>query len=73
MSPVFRRNLHDRLFPKHTILLFIKVEKLFSQGKFAEVCRVTLAESHQEIEPVLLGNVRSPRAPKFRRRAADDC
>lgn len=50
-SPVFRRNVHDRILPKHTILPFVKVEDVSSQGAFAQVSRVTIAGSHQEVMP----------------------
>ena len=70
-SPVFRRNLHDRVLPKHTILPFIKVEVVSSQGAFAEVCRVTLPGSHQQIEPTTSGKVCTPRILRPVRRCVD--
>ena len=70
-SPLFRKNLHDRILPRHTILPFIKVEEISSQGAFAEVCRVTLPESHQEIEPSPSGNVCTPSNVKTPTRCAD--
>ncbi|KAG8528689.1 uncharacterized protein KY384_006376 [Bacidia gigantensis] len=39
-SPVFQKNLHDRDLSKNTILPFIKVEGISSQGAFAEVILV---------------------------------
>lgn len=56
-SPVFKRNLHDRFLPQQTILPFLKVEDVSFRGAFAEVCRVTLSGSHQQIEPTSSGNV----------------
>lgn len=56
-SPVFRRNLHDRVLPKQTVLPFVKVEDIASQGAFAEVSRVTLFGLHQQLEPTSSGNV----------------
>lgn len=49
-SPVFRRNVQDRLLPSRTILPFLKVADVTSRGAFAEVCRITLPGSHQAIE-----------------------
>lgn len=71
-SPVFRRNLHDQVLPKHTILPFIKVEVVSSQGAFAEVCRVTLPGSHQQIEPTHSGKVCTSQILRPVRRCVDN-
>lgn len=56
-SPVLKKNLSDRVLHKRTVLPFIKVEEVSSPGAFAEVCRVTIPWSHQQIEPISSGNV----------------
>lgn len=59
-SPVFRRNLHDRVLSKNTILPFVRVEDVSSQGAFAQVRRVTIPGSHQQIVPDYSSSVITP-------------
>ncbi|KAF1992761.1 hypothetical protein P154DRAFT_583495 [Amniculicola lignicola CBS 123094] len=48
-SPMFKRDLHERSLPKHSILPFTAVVEVKNQGAFATASLVRIPSSHQDI------------------------